>query len=47
MDSAIMDTTNKDAVGLLYATEVLLEKDDFCLEYLEACSEELFGIKKK
>ena len=46
MDSAIMDPTNKDALGLLYATEILLEKDDFCLEYISAYREELFGTKK-
>ena len=46
MDSAIMDPTNKDALGLLYATEILLEKDDFCMEYIGAYRDELFGIKK-
>jgi 5-methyltetrahydrofolate corrinoid/iron sulfur protein methyltransferase len=46
MDSAIMDPTNKDALGLLYATEILLEKDDFCMEYIGAYREELFGTKK-
>ena len=46
MDSAIMDPTNKDAQGLLYATEILLEKDDFCLEYIGAYRDELFGTKK-
>jgi len=46
MDSAILDPTNKDSLGLLYATEILLEKDDFCLEYITAYREELFGTKK-
>ncbi|MFC1839267.1 methyltetrahydrofolate cobalamin methyltransferase [Thermodesulfobacteriota bacterium] len=46
MDSAILDPTNNDSLGLLYATEVLLEKDDFCLEYISAYREELFGTKK-
>lgn len=46
MDSAILDPTNKDSLGLLYATEILLEKDDFCLEYINAYREELFGTKK-
>ena len=46
MDSAILDPTNKDSQGLLYATEILLEKDDFCLEYINAYREELFGTKK-
>jgi len=46
MDSAILDPTNKNSLGILYAVEVLLEKDEFCLEYISAYRNELFGTKK-
>lgn len=48
MDSAIVDPTNRDMLGLIYATEALLEEDEFCLEYISAYREGLIGpIKNK
>ena len=36
MDSAIVDPTNKDMVGLTYATELLNEQDEDCMNYIAA-----------
>lgn len=46
MDSAILDPTNRDLMGLMYATEALLGNDDYCLEYIGAYREGLFGPVK-
>lgn len=43
MDSAILDPLNKDMMGLIYATEALLGKDEYCLEYINAFRSGLFG----
>ncbi|MDR3123100.1 MAG: methyltetrahydrofolate cobalamin methyltransferase, partial [Treponema sp.] len=45
MDSAIIDPLNVDMIGLIYATEALLGKDDFCIEYINAFREGLFDKK--
>ena len=34
MDSAIVDPTNKNMIGMIYATNALLEKDEYCLNYI-------------
>ncbi len=34
MDSAIVDPTNKKMIGMIYATNALLEKDEYCLNYI-------------
>jgi 5-methyltetrahydrofolate--homocysteine methyltransferase len=36
MDSAIIDPLNGEMIGLIYATEALLGRDDFCIEYINA-----------
>jgi 5-methyltetrahydrofolate--homocysteine methyltransferase len=46
MDSAIVDPTNEDMLGLIYAAEALLGKDEMCMEYLSAFREGLFGEAK-
>ena len=33
-DSAIVDPTNKNMIGMIYATNALLEKDEYCLNYI-------------
>jgi 5-methyltetrahydrofolate--homocysteine methyltransferase len=43
MDSAIVDPTNRDMMGVIFATEALLGHDDFCMEYIAAYRENLFG----
>ena len=46
LDSAILDPTNRDMMGLIYATEALLGLDDYCMEYIGAYREGLFGPVK-
>lgn len=36
MDSAIVDPTNKDMLGLMYAVELLKEQDEDCMNYISA-----------
>ena len=36
MDSAIVDPTNKDMLGLIYAVELLKEQDEDCMNYISA-----------
>ncbi|KUO78446.1 MAG: methyltetrahydrofolate--corrinoid methyltransferase [Desulfosporosinus sp. BRH_c37] len=43
MDSAIIDPTNRDLLGMIYAAKALLEKDEYCLEYISAFREGLIG----
>ncbi len=43
LDSAILDPTNRDMMGLIYATEALLGQDDYCMEYIEAYRDGKFG----
>lgn len=35
MDSAIVDPTNKNMIGMIYATNALLEQDEYCLKYID------------
>lgn len=46
MDSAIMDPLNRDMLGGVYATEALLNYDEYCIEYLSAYRDDLFGVQK-
>lgn len=46
LDSAILDPTNRDMLGLIYATEALLGLDDYCMEYIGAYREGLIGPVK-
>lgn len=47
MDSAIVDPTNRDMLGMIYAANALLEKDEYCLEYISAYREGLIGTLPK
>ncbi len=47
MDSAIVDPLNRDMMGLIYATDALLGNDEYCMEYLTAYREGLFGPAPK
>lgn len=47
MDSAIVDPTNRDMMGIIYATQALLGEDDYCMEYISAYRENLFGSPPK
>lgn len=46
MDSAIISPTNKDLMGMVFATEALLGQDEYCMEYIGAYREGIFGEKK-
>lgn len=47
MDSAVMDPTNRDMMGMMYATEAMLGLDDYCMEYIGAYREGIFGPVKE
>lgn len=46
MDSGVMDPTNRDLLGMVYATEAMLGMDDYCMEYISAYREGKFGPVK-
>lgn len=46
LDSAILDPTNRDLMGVIFATEALLGQDEYCMEYIGAYREGLFGPVK-
>lgn len=46
MDSAVMDPTNRDMMGMVFATEAMLGLDEYCIEYIGAYREGLFGPVK-
>ena len=46
MDSGVMDPTNRDLLGMMYATEAMLGLDDYCMEYIGAYREGKFGPVK-
>ena len=47
MDSAIMDPTSPDMRASLYAAQMLLGKDEFCMEYISAFRSGIIGPPKK
>lgn len=47
MDSAILDPLNRDMMGMIYATEALLGLDDYCMEYISAYRNSIFGPIQK
>ncbi|MDO4275175.1 MAG: methyltetrahydrofolate cobalamin methyltransferase [Eubacteriales bacterium] len=47
LDSAILDPTNRDLLGIIYATEALMGLDDYCMEYIGAYREGLIGPVNK
>lgn len=42
LDAAILDSTDKDSMALIKATDLLLGKDEFCRQYLKAFREGKF-----
>ena len=46
LDSAILDPTNRDMMGVIFATEALLGLAAYCMEYIGAYREGLFGPVK-
>ena len=47
MDSAIIDPTNRDMMGSIFATDALLGADDFCIEYIGAYRDNIIGPAPK
>ena len=47
LDSCVVDPTNRDMMGIIFATEAMLGLDDYCMEYISAYREDLFGPAKK
>ncbi|MBF7097914.1 dihydropteroate synthase, partial [Alkalibacter mobilis] len=43
LDSAILDPTDKNLMGMIYATECMLGEDEYCMEYISAYREGIFG----
>ena len=40
MDSAIVDPTNRQMIGIIYATRALLGRDELCLDYINSCKDD-------
>jgi 5-methyltetrahydrofolate corrinoid/iron sulfur protein methyltransferase len=47
MDSAIVDPTNRDMLGLIYAASCLLENDEYCLDFIGAFRAGIIGPEPK
>ena len=47
MDSAVLDPLNRDLLGIIFATEALLGRDYYCMEYIGAYRAGLFGTPPK
>lgn len=47
MDSGILDPTNRDLMGIIYATEALMGDDEYCVEYIRAYRQGIHGTVKK
>lgn len=46
LDSVILDPLNRDMMGLIFATDALLGKDEYCIEYINAFRGGIFGTQK-
>jgi len=47
MDSAIVDPLNRDMLGLILATDALIENDEYCLHYIKAFRQGRIGNATK
>lgn len=43
MDSAIVDPLNRDMMGVIYGTSALLGEDEYCIEFIGAYRDGIFG----
>ena len=43
MDSAVLNPLDRNMMGMIYATEACLGLDDYCMEYITAYREGIFG----
>jgi 5-methyltetrahydrofolate--homocysteine methyltransferase len=46
LDCIILDPTDRDLMGALFATEALLGRDEYCMDYIGAYRRGLFGSAK-
>lgn len=46
MDSAILDPTDREMIGLMHATSALLGQDEYCMDYITAFREDRIGPVK-
>ena len=46
MDSVILDPLNRDMMGMIFSAEALLGRDEYCMEYISAYREGVFGSLK-
>ena len=47
-EKVVVETSTKQLLGIIYATEALLGLDDFCMEYITAFREErIAAVNKK
>ena len=47
MDSAIVDPVNSDMLGIILATDALIENDEYCLKYIKAFRQGRIGNTAK
>lgn len=47
LDSAILDPTDRDLMGIIFATEALMGDDEYCVEYIRAYRQGIHGAVKK
>lgn len=47
MDSVILDPLNRDLMGMIFSTEALLGRDEFCMEYIRGYRKGIFGPVKQ
>jgi 5-methyltetrahydrofolate--homocysteine methyltransferase len=47
LDSAILDPTDRDLMGIIFATEALMGEDEYCVEYIRAYRQGIHGAVKK
>lgn len=47
LDSGILDPTDRDLMGIIFATEALMGEDEYCVEYIRAYRQGIHGAVKK
>ena len=46
LDSGILDPTDRDLMGIIFATEALMGEDEYCVEYIRAYRQGIHGKAK-
>ena len=47
LDCGVLDPLDRGLMGMIYATEAMLGLDDYCMEYISAYRDDIFGTQKK